>query len=147
MTTETLNFEIEIGGTYWDRKPQYSIWIDDVKYLEGEVASASDEFDTVKFSADLIDSKHVLKIRLENKQDSDTVQNDDKTAIVNDMLLNIGRIVVDEVDLGEIVYMQSKFRGDDASRPTLTQCVNLGWNGSWELEFSCPFFIWLLETL
>jgi len=36
---------------------------------------------------------------------------------------------------------------EDATRPVLTNCIDLGWNGEWQLEFDSPFYIWLLENI
>ena len=142
---ETLKFKIGLSGTYWDRKPQYTVLIDDVKVAEG---SADSEVFYIEFSHDLEDEKpHSVNIRLENKTNQDVVQSEDKSAILKDMLLNIESISIDDVDLGQLKWDKSKFTADDASRPELTGCVNLGWNGTYSLEFSCPFYLWLLENM
>lgn len=142
---ETLKFKIGLSGTYWDRKPQYTVLIDDVKVAEGV---ADSEVSYVEFSHDLEDDKsHTVNIRLENKTNYDVVQSEDKSTIVKDMLLNIESISIDDVDLGQLKWDKSKFVGDDPSRPVIANCVNLGWNGTYTLEFSCPFYLWLLENM
>lgn len=142
---ETLSFKIGLSATYWDRKPQYTVLIDDVKVAEGV---ADGEVSYVEFSHELEDDKpHTVNIRLENKSNYDVVQSEDKSTIVKDMLLNIESISIDDVDLGQLKWDKSKFVGDDASKPVLTNCVNLGWNGTYTLEFSCPFYLWLLENM
>jgi hypothetical protein len=30
---------------------------------------------------------------------------------------------------------------------TLKNCINLGWNGTWKLPFTSPFYVWLLENI
>jgi hypothetical protein len=75
------------------------------------------------------------------------VQNEDKSAIVKDMLLNVVSVEIDEIDIGHLLHSKSTFTGDDPTRPVLSNCVNLGWNGTWKLTFTSPFYIWLLENI
>ena len=145
---ESLHFKITLGGTYWDKAPEYSILIDDQVITRSIVKNPSGETELIEFDHEFDeDTNHVLKIRLENKTNSDTVENEDKTAIVKDMLLNIVKIEIDEIDLVDILFTKAIYQGDDPTRPVLTQCVDLGWNGTWELPFTSPFYIWLLESI
>jgi hypothetical protein len=144
---EKLHFKISLSGTYWDKHPIYSISVNDSIIETREVESQTNEVFFTEFDADVAEGPAVLKIRLENKQWTDTIQNEDKTEILKDMLLNIKSIEIDEIDLGNMIWEKSTFTGDDADRPVLDNCVNLGWNGSWELRFESPFYIWLLENI
>jgi hypothetical protein len=142
---ETLTFKIGLSGTYWDRPPRYTVLIDKVKVAEG---FAEKEVSYIEFSHDLEDDKsHSINIRLENKTLLDVVESEDKTTIIKDMLLNIESISIDDVELGQLMWDKSKFVGDEPNRPVLSNCVNLGWNGTYTLEFSCPFYLWLLENM
>ena len=145
--TEKLHFRVGLSGTYWDRAPAYTVLINSVPVHSASVTAASDEVFYVEFDHELDEQAHVLKICLENKQDQDTVENEDKTAIVKDMLLNIHSVEIDEINLGNLIWTHSEFCGDDRSRPVLNNCVNLGWNGTWSLPFASPFYIWLLENI
>ena len=144
---EKLHFKIGIAGTYWEKKPIYSISIDDAVLFTKEIDTASEEVSYLEFDHDCAEGTVKLKIRLENKDWTDTIQNDDKTAILKDMLLNIKSVEIDEIDLGHLIFSKSEFVGDDSSRPTLDNCIDLGWNGTWTLTFESPFYIWLLENL
>ena len=142
---ENLKIKIVLSGTFWEKLPEYSILVDDTLIERGTVGS---DPKTIEFETDVDeDCSHLLKIRLENKTDLDTVQNDDCTKILKDMLLNIESIEIDEVSLGQLIWDESKFVGDDPSRPELKQCVNLGWNGTYILEFTSPYYLWLLENM
>ena len=147
MNVENLKFDITLSGTYWDKKPQYSVWLDDVKVISGECDQAQQ---VVSFEHTVSEGNHNLKIRLENKTDSDTVL--DNGTVVKDMLLNIDDITIDDISLGNLLW-DSNFILDEPHEyqgKTITQldhCVNLGWNGSYVLNFYGPFYIWLLEKL
>jgi len=145
---ENLKFDISLTGTYWDRKPQFSVWLDDHVVIQSEVSSASEQL--VSFERRIDEGNHELKIRLENKTNSDTVIENGE--IVKDMLLNIDDITIDDISLGNLLwsaeYVLDKpqiYKGQTIDH--LDGCVNLGWNGTYVLKFSSPFYIWLLEKL
>jgi hypothetical protein len=145
--TETLHFKIGLAGTYWNKHPQYSILINDKTYNAGTITEPSGETFYVEFDAEVEEGPCTLKIRLENKDWTDTIQNEDKTAIVKDMLLNIRSVEIDDINLGNLIYTKTQFVGDDTERPVLDKCQDLGWNGAWILAFESPFYIWLLENI
>lgn len=145
--TEKLHFKIGVGGTYWKKVPVYSILVNNQLIQTTEITSPSGEVDIIEFDAELDEGPATLKIRLENKDDTDVVQSADKTEILQDLLLNIKTVEIDEIDLGNLIFTKSEFVGDDSNRPVLDQCVDLGWNGTWTLPFEIPFYIWLLENI
>ena len=146
--TEPLTFRVGLSGTYWDRKPAYSISIDGVEQVSAIIAADSGVVEYAEFTVAVTeDQEHLLEIKLLNKTDDDTVQSADKTEIVKDMLLNIESISIDDIELGQIKWDQSEFVPVDPARPVLKECVNLGWNGSYQLKFNSPFYLWLLEKM
>ena len=148
LNVETLRFKIGLSGTYWDKRPAYSILINGVEQVSNFISCEPGIVEYEEFTVDLLeDQQHTLSIRLNNKTDSDTIQNSDCTEIVKDMLLNIHSIEIDDIDLGQLIWTVSEFIADNNSRPTLKSCVNLGWNGAYTLSFSTPFYLWLLENI
>ena len=146
--TETLKFQIGVSGSYWDKKPAYSVSVDGVEQVSYIIAADTGVVEYAEFTLALAeDSPHLLEIKLLNKTDDDVVQSQDQTEIVKDMLLNIESISIDDIELGQIKWDQSEFVAEDPDRPTLKNCVNLGWNGSYQLKFSSPFYLWLLEKM
>ena len=140
---ETLSFKIGLSGTFFNNVPAYSILLDGVKQSAGKVST---DTEIIEFSADIEDNQdHLLEIRLENKTNNDTVIEAGK--IVKDTLLNIDSITIDDIELGELKWSMSKFVADDTTRPTLQRCVNLGWNGSYQIRFTGPFSLWMLENM
>ena len=140
---ETLSFKIGLSGTFFNNVPAYSILVNGIKQTSGKVSA---ETEIIEFSADIEDDQeHILEIRLENKTNRDTVTENGE--IVKDTLLNIDSIAIDDIELGELKWSMSEFVADDPSRPTLLRCVNLGWNGSYRLKFTSPFYLWLLENM
>ena len=143
MQEENLSFKISLTGTFWDRRPQFSVWLDDHVVTQSEIASSAEQI--VSFERRVDEGPHELKIRLENKADADTVIENGE--VVKDMLLTI-----DDISLGNLLwsaeYILDKkriYKGQEIDH--LDGCVNLGWNGTYVLKFTSPFYIWLLEKL
>ncbi len=148
MQEENLNFSISLTGTFWDRRPQFSVWLDDHVVIQSEIAGAAEQI--VSFERKINEGAHELKIRLENKTNSDTVVENGE--VVKDMLLNIDDITIDDISLGNLLWSAEYildrpqlYKGQEIDH--LDGCVNLGWNGTYILKFTSPFYIWLLEKL
>lgn len=158
-TNEELEFRIGLSGTYWNKVPRYLISIQAADGsnaggipTELKITKGSGTVEYAEFVADLPDGDYTLQIALVNKDDSDVVQGDNNT-IAKDMLLNIESIEVDGIDLGMLRYTASTYYPDEPKQyngETITElkkCVNLGWNGTYQLPFTVPFHYWLLENL
>ena len=68
------------------------------------------------------------------------------------MLLNIDDITIDDISLGNLLWSAEylldtpqTYNGQTITK--LDSCVNLGWNGSYSLKFTSPFYLWLLENM
>ena len=148
MNEEKLSFVVTLSGTFWDRRPQFSIWLDDHAVIQSEIASTAQQ--PVVFERTIDEGPHTLKIRLENKTNADTnIRNGE---VIDDMLLNIDDIMIDDISLGNLLWSAEyildhpqEYKGQTITK--LDNCVNLGWNGTYTLKFSSPFYIWLLEKL
>lgn len=143
---EKLHFKIGLSGTYWAKRPIYNILVNDRLLFTQEINSDSDVVEYVEFDVESTTESNTLKIQLANKSVSDTVENEDKTAILKDMLLNIVSIEIDDIDLGQLPFTLSEYYPDH-NNELVKNCVNLGWNGTWTLTWNNPFYIWLLENL
>jgi hypothetical protein len=149
MEQESLDFSVTVSGTYWSKKPQFSIWLDNAVIMQTEISSESPQ--THKFTHTIDEGEHTLRIKLENKTDYDTLVVNDQVS--KDMLLNIDDITIDDISLGQLLWSESIFQLDKPHEyqgkeiTELDNCVNLGWNGSYMLKFTSPYYIWLLEKL
>jgi hypothetical protein len=145
MSSENLRFDITLKSTHWDKKPMYSILIDDEVVVSELVC---DQQDNQSFYKELSEGEHTLGIKLLNKENSDCVQNENKTAILKDMQLHVSSISIDNIELKHIKHTCSTFVPTDTRQhETLQECVDLGWNGTYILKFTSPFYIWLLENM
>jgi len=148
MNEEKLSFVVTLSGAFWDRRPQFSIWLDDHQVVNSEISNIAQQ--TFNFERTIDKGAHTLKIRLENKSYNDTLIENGE--VVKDMLLNIDDIIIDDISLGNLLWSAEyildrpqEYKGQTIDH--LDGCVNLGWNGTYILKFSSPFYIWLLEKL
>lgn len=146
--SELLKFDITLSSTTWDKQPQYSILINDKVVVSSELLLPSPK--AISFQHLVPDGEASLSIRLENKTKHDTIIVDGK--IHDDMLLNIEDIAIDDIDLGQLLW-DGEYILDEPQQyngkviTQLNHCVNLGWNGTYRLNFAVPYYIWLLEKL
>ena len=148
MNEEKLSFVVSLSGTFWDKRPQFSIWLDEQQIISSELPDIAQH--TFNFEHTVCEGLHSLKIRLENKTDQDTVIENGQ--VIKDMLLNINDIVIDDISLGNLLW-SAEYKLDNPHEykgrviDHLDGCVNLGWNGTYILNFTSPFYVWLLEKL
>lgn len=152
---EILNFKIGLSGTSETKKPQVTIKVNDISYFDGFLTAEKDITEYIEFSAEVPEGSHNLKIMFHNKQDQDVIK-DENDNIIGDFLLNIDSVEIDEIDLGNLKWSASTyepiyspfFKDENQRKITkINNCINLGWNGTWSLAFTSPFYFWLLENI
>jgi hypothetical protein len=165
---EDLAVSITLSGTYWRDAPKYEIYIDDDLITSGQIPMSSsrrglpDETMTVTerisslfqvdFNVSLASGEHVLKIRFPEKSKKDTLLNKDGT-VSKDLLLTVENITIDGVDLGSLLYKESRYDFDQEQlhhgemRDHTTNCTTMGYVGTWSIPITSPFYLWLLERL
>lgn len=156
--TEKLKFRLELWATHWDKLPVAEILINNKSLYKSEIAGTEDKPTVVGFEHTLEEGKeYTLKILRSGKIKGQTVVEADK--IVRDQLLHIKGIEIDEIDIGALVFeglytpsypepwaTQQKSAGVDLPG-SFKNVTCMGHNGVWELKFSSPFYMWLLENL
>jgi len=156
---ETLHFKIGLSGTSKKKQPKFKILVNDIVFVNGELRGNINETEYFEFDATIDEGNCSLVVEFLNKTIYDTVL-DSNGNIMEDLLLNIDSIEIDEIDLASLLWTASDYRPDypevyKAKMSQLQQelpesvsnCVNLGWNGRWILPFTSPYYIWLLENI
>jgi hypothetical protein len=159
MEKETLHFKIGLSGSSPVKQPEISIAINENEFFSGCLTLPPNETEYFEFDAEINEGDNSIVIKLKNKQSSDTVLDLDKK-IQSDLLLNIESIEIDEIDLGSLLWTNSKYipvypadyvqeqkKLNAELNSELQYFVNLGWNGTWIFPFQSPFYIWLLENI
>ena len=121
-------------------------WLDDDKFFDSNVKKGDTSI-IYEFKEDEAD--HSLKIVLKNKTiDHTTV--DDTGKILTDALTSIKEICFDEINIDQLFFEHAVYThnyngsGDNIEDEFYG---NLGCNGTVELKFSTPFYMWLLEHM
>lgn len=139
---EHIEINIKLSSTFWKLPPKAKIYVDDNLIFDDLVKDAID----FNYATELTEGEHLLVIELCDKDKYQTVVENDQ--IVKDQLLNIDAISFDEIEIGFLRYSLSKYYPTQEDAPQeVTNCVNLGWNGRWELKFTTPIYLWLLEHM
>lgn len=143
--SESIEIKIKLSSTNWeDRFPGARIYFNNELIKDLGKISEPIEF-TIDQQIDEV--KHKISIEMYGKMPGDTQQDEGKD-IINDVLLNIDSIEFDEIDISNLAYNLSVYYPNDDHAPGVVQgCINLGWNGRWDLEFESPVYLWLLENM
>jgi len=158
MTTEKLKFKLEVYGTYWNQVPVVEILINDYSHYKKPINGTEKEPTVIEFEHELTEGeKYSLIIERSGKDTKQTVVEDGR--IVKDQLLHIKSIEIDDIDIGALVYegvytpkypepWASQQRSIGNALPeSFKNVTTIGHNGRWELGFTSPFYMWLLENL
>ena len=92
---------------------------------------------------------HVLELIMSGKEPQDTVL-DAAGQIVQDRVINIGNIMLDDIDITQIVQQQATYSHDfnGSGSQTTEEFYNImGCNGIVRFEFSNTVYNWLLENI
>lgn len=140
---EPINVSLTLSGTYWKDKPQAKVYLDNNVLFDGEISDPV----SITWDQELSEGQHKLVIKMYNKDKFQTVIENGE--VVKDSLINIEKIAFDGIDLGYLAQSLSIYHpNEQPGVPAVVKnCVNLGWNGTWELTFNTPVYIWLLENL
>ena len=158
MATEKLKFKLELYSTHWDKAPKAEILINDHSHCIKEIKSTEKQPTLIEFEHELKEGeKYNLIIIRSGKDIRQTVVENGE--ITKDQLLHIKSIEIDEIDIGALVYegvytpeypepwaTQQRQAGKELPK-SLKNVTIIGHNGRWELGFTSPFYMWLLENL
>lgn len=145
MTTETLTFRVEPSDL--STPLQLSVWLNDQCCLPTTTITEPLDFSTE--IADDDDKQYNLKIVMSGKTDAHT-KVDDQGNIVKDALLMFEKFELMGIDIGQVVSKNAIYQHNHNGH---SEDVNdkffssMGCNGTVELAFNTPVYLWLLENL
>jgi len=154
MSKENVEIEVQLASQWHNDPPVFEVSLDDEYELGYGNVSEKDEvgeFKSIKWTGELDENEHTLKIHLKGKNvgKSHTLK-DSNGNVLDDQLLFIKSILIDGIDLGHVATRLSKYYPDNSDRsnaPKLIEGKNvMGYNGVWQLTFSVPTYMWMLEN-
>ena len=145
---ETVNIKFTLEPEWFNNAPKIKVAVNDQTLLDVELGTKLDYEQTVELEDD---SNHQLTFTLYNKTKYDTVVKDG--VIEKDTLIKISNIELEDIDLTsmlslnkELFYYEHDNNGStDLKKHTLYD--TLGCNGTATINFTTPFYVWLLENL
>lgn len=143
-SSEPIDIKITLSSTYWNNPPKAKVLLNENLIFDGIIT----ELKVIEYSCLLNEGSHKIIVELYDKDKYQTVLENGK--IIKDQLLNINNITFDEIDIGHLIWTKSNYYPtikDPLQEYPFKNCVNLGWNGAWEFEFTTPIYIWLLENI
>ena len=159
MAIEKLKFKLELWSTYWDESPYIKILINNHVHFKNEIKGTEKEPTVIEFEHELIEEeKYKLIIERGGKNKKQTVV-DHEGKIIKDQLLHIKSIEIDEIDIGALIYeavytpkypepwATQQRRAGNILPESFKNVTTIGHNGTWQLNFASPFYMWLLENL
>jgi hypothetical protein len=142
----TVKFSCVVAPSNTNMPLGCEIWIDNACVFDQHSVSAPVAV-THEFSDD--DGEHSLRITLKNKLPEHT-RIDEQNNILSDALLSVTEISFDDIDCTKIVRELSVYRHNfNGTGQEIEDRFfgDLGCNGTVEMKFTTPVYLWLLESM
>jgi len=150
MIIQELPILIELEPTWWDKAPDIQIKFDNEVLFE-TIVSSTRIFEFVAKVDEEENQLHLIEIILQNKTDSQTIVENGE--IVKDQLIHVKNITMDEYEIDNLKWILGQYHFNkpqmigDTMTDNLPGCTTLGINGVYSLEFTTPYYYWLLENI
>lgn len=141
---EKLIFDIELSATLGTESKDIQGYF----YINDDLLGkyVFNESGTWKQSATLEvdESTHKIGFTLNNKSARDTVLDESKN-IISDTLITLEKLQIDGIDVTELFLKNAVFEDQTGKQVAVTR--NVGINGTYSMEFSVPYYEWLLSKV
>jgi hypothetical protein len=139
-------FACKIASSKVDIPLGIEIWLDSKCILDVDHVK-----DVIDFSHEFGDTngQHTFQWRLKNKLPTHT-EIDNNGVIIRDAILSISNILFDEIDCSKIVTSIATYTHDcnGFSEIVVDKFYgDIGCNGTVELKFTTPIYLWLLDSM
>jgi hypothetical protein len=143
--TNTVKIKCSVGTTNMAAGLAMQVWIDSEKIFDQTVVEPTPvEFDLVEDEAE-----HSLRFVMSNKM-PDHTQIDNNGNITADSRLIVSDVEFDEISLGQLFFSMATYtHNSNGSGPEVLDKFygEIGCNGTVELKFTTPVYLWLLEHI
>lgn len=147
---ENIKFDIILGSDYTVDPPQITIYVNDAKKYSGNLV---DSITQIQFACDLeFGQQHKIKIIRSGKENCSIAD--------LEQIAWLEKLIIDGVDVQNIIWSSSLYYpvfpkvwyneqlalGQTPEYPVHSG-THWGHDGYWELEFSSPFYLFLIERM
>jgi hypothetical protein len=145
---EQLKFSFELSPTNSNAALGFEAWINDQCVFDTDHV-VEPMLVTGVLPNDAVETEHTLKLVLKNKQAHHTTISD-SGEILKDSCLTISQLKFDEIAVGFNILQTAVYRHCSNGTSELVEhkffeCM--GCNGTVELKFRTPIYLWLLENM
>jgi hypothetical protein len=143
---ENTKITFSISPTDSQAKLGFETWLDDQKVIDIDHVQALTE---ILIPVDDSEAEHVLKLILKGKHSDHTTINE-AGDILADAMLEINNFLVDGIALGQVVTENTVYTHNFNGTGIESQHQffgAMGCNGTVELRFTTPIYLWLLENM
>ena len=145
METAQISFELSTSDA--SVPLAFEAWINDLCIFKTDHVT---ETQTISFEVpDEDDAEHSLRLVMSGKTQEHT-RVDKQGNITQDARLLIANVCFDEIELGQVFIDRAVYTHDfNGSGETINDQFfgEFGCNGTVELKFTSPIYIWLLESM
>lgn len=156
---EKILFEIGLAAEFWDKPPHATISIDGVNHWHDDVLAPIANPLVVRFWNEFVfPSTHTLSLTRTGKTPDQTQIFHDGS--LKDQMLRLMSVRIDGIDIQNIVWHRSWFEPEypvewaqqqqDAGVVLETHVRGetwLGHNGTWRMDFTSPFYKFLIDLM
>jgi hypothetical protein len=142
----TATFSCKIGTTDSSAGLSMEIWLDDIQIFNDAHVMETIFFQH-KFSD--VDGDHCLRFVMKNKTLDDTVV-DDTGNILKDARLVVSNLSFEDIELNQLVFQRAVYTHNfNGTQDTIKDEFygEMGCNGTVDIEFTTPIYLWLLEHM
>ena len=143
---ETVDISFSLTSTDYSARLSFSVVLNDETITD---IAHVDQETPIKFSFDIDEGDHELKLIMKNKLAEHTAVDKDNK-IVKDTCLGISNFSIDDVVLNDSFNVNTIYHHDfnGSADPIEDQFYgSMGCNGTVVLKFSTPVYIWLLNVM
>ena len=146
---ETVEVKFTLEPVWFNNAPNIKVAINNNILLDTQLEEKLDFKQTVELSED---DSHQLTFTLYDKTDNDTVISEDGV-IEKDTLIKISTLELEDIDLTSMLSLNKEsfyYEHDTNGSAQLekhTLYDTLGCNGTATINFTTPFYVWILENL
>jgi hypothetical protein len=142
----SATFSCNIGTTDASASIGIEIWLDDI-----QIFNDTHVRETIFFQHEFsdVDGDHRLRFVMKNKTPDDTVV-DDAGNILKDARLVVSNLSFEEIELNQLVFQRTVYTHNfNGTQDTIKDEFygEMGCNGTVDLEFTTPIYLWLLEHM
>ena len=144
METAQISFELSTSDA--SVPLAFEAWVNDQCVFKTDHVT---ETQTISFEVPDDDAEHSLRLVMSGKTWKHTLV-DEQGNITQDVKLSIANVQFDEIELGQVFVDRAVYTHDfNGSGESVDDKFfgEMGCNGTVELKFSSPIYIWLLEHM